>query len=402
MRIAVIGGGASGIMSAVSAAEKGAEVLIIERMDRIGRKILATGNGRCNLTNMNASSENYYGANKEFVQDVLYRFSPNKTIGFFENIGLITKLEDRGKVYPYTDNASSVLDVLRLRLEVLGVKTKCGCEVKSVGKKGGEFEIELYSGEKEYADRVIVSCGGKASPSLGSNGSGYDILKRLGHRVTELYPSLVQAETKTDIVKGLKGLKKNCNVTLINDRKAVGKEFGEVLFTEYGLSGPPIFNLSAKLRSKGETVFRLDVMPEYDEDEIISLLFARRMLLEDYRLEDFAAGFLNKKIMYALFKQSKITPLSRAAETLTEKEIFDLAKNIKAWDFEFIKTRSWNNAQVTKGGVPVDEVDENMQSKKVGGLYITGEILNVDGECGGYNLQWAWSTGYIAGRAAIK
>ena len=399
MKAVIIGGGASGIMAALSAAEEGAEVEILERLGRIGKKILATGNGRCNLTNINTSRGNYSGGNAGFISGVLHRFDAEKTIDFFESIGLMTKIEDSGKVYPYTEEASSVLDVLRLRMEDLKIKVTCNFEAETIRKKNKRFEIISYTGETVSADKVIVACGGRSSPSLGSNGSGYEILKKLGHTVTPLYPSLVQAETT--IEKGLKGIKKDCAVSLIFGGKKTAEEYGEVLFTEYGLSGPPVFNLSSKLHhgKTGEIIFRLDIMNTFSRGEISDMLFMRRAVTGERRLEDFFTGFLNKRIIYAILKECGIAPLSKKGETLSDKQIYNIAEKIKNWDFKFIRTRGWNNSQVTKGGIPTNEVDADMQSKKMPGVYITGELLDADGECGGYNLQWAWSTGYIAGKA---
>ncbi|MCH5186617.1 MAG: aminoacetone oxidase family FAD-binding enzyme, partial [Oscillospiraceae bacterium] len=216
MTAAVMGGGASGIMAAIAAAEEGADVILLERLDRVGKKILATGNGRCNITNMNVSPENYYSIGKstgqtaaarKFAGDVIGRFGAENTLEFFDSIGVMTRAEDKGRVYPYTGQASSVLDALRFRMDVLGVKTICGFEARKIEKaKDGGFEIVSYSGERIRADKAVVACGGRSSPSLGSNGSGYDILKMLGHSVTEVYPSLVQIETDRSVVKGLAGI----------------------------------------------------------------------------------------------------------------------------------------------------------------------------------------------------
>lgn len=404
MRAVIIGGGASGLMAAIAAAEDGADVTVLERLGRVGKKILASGNGRCNITNINASEINYYGRNTKVIRGVFGRFGVRKTIDFFESIGVMTKEEADGKIYPYTDRASSVLDALRLRMDTLGIKVICGFEAERIEKLENCFEITAYSGEKILADKIIAACGGRSSPSLGSNGSGYDILRKLGHSVTPLTPSLVQIETDTDRIKGLKGIKKDCNVKILCGGKVLAEESGEVLFTEYGLSGPPIFNLSAKLPSdrRDDIIFRLDVMEEYLSEDLINILCMRREIIGGYSLEDFFVGFLNKRIIYAILKDAGITPLSRKGSSLSDEEIYAVVGKIKGWDFKFLRTHGWNNSQVTKGGIPVNEVDNDMQSLKTRDIYITGELLDIDGECGGYNLQWAWSTGYIAGKALNK
>ena len=390
--IAIIGGGASGIMAAVAAVKNPSNtVTIYERGERIGRKILATGNGRCNMTNINASISNYHGSDTEFVKSVINKFWVRDTLKMFGDMGILYKVEDGGKVYPYSDQASAVLDVLRYRLQRDGVIIKCGFEAENVKKHGSGFVITSYKGETAYADKVIIAAGGKAAPNLGSNGSGYGILKALGHHVTELTPSLVQIKTALDTAKKLQGIKLNANVTL-------GKfsEYGEVLFTEYGLSGPAIFSLSSRL--SGQKKIFLDIMPEYSEKKLINILFERKNNNPDMMLEMFLVGMLNKRVGQIILKQALNLPLSKPACEMEYSDIENVARLIKKWEFEISGTMSWNNAQVTKGGVYTSEFDsETMESKKIKGIYASGEVLDIDGDCGGYNLQWAWSTGYIAG-----
>lgn len=396
MKTAVIGGGASGLTAAIAAAENGADVTVYESGSRVGRKILSTGNGRCNMTNINASKENYHGANPSFAEKTIAAFWVKETLDFFSRLGILYKVEDGGKVYPYSDQASAVLDVLRMKTEECGVKTVTDFEVCEVKKNQNGFSISAYNGKKAFADRVIIACGGKAAPSTGSNGSGYDILKKLGHGITSVYPSLVQLKTETDVVKKLKGIK-------VNGALSVGKvcEKGEVLFTEYGLSGPAAFSVTSRL--KNEKYAYLDIMPEYSRDAIINMLYERIALNPKRRLEEFFTGMLNKRIGQALLKYLEIVPLSRCAATLSESDTVKIADTIKHWRFCITGTMSWNNAQVTKGGADTAEFDDaTMESKKVSGLYACGEILDIDGDCGGYNLQWAWSSGYIAGISSAK
>ena len=259
MHIAVIGGGASGILAAIAAKNENNRVTVYEKEKRIGRKILATGNGRCNMTNINADINNYHGRDVSFMRGVINRFWVEETLQLFSQMGILWKEEERGKVYPYSDTASSVLDILRHKLEVIGVNCRCEFAVKAINKQRNGFVIMSSSGEKCYADRVIVATGGKAGASLGSDGSGYNLLKGLGHSITDLKPSLVQIKTETDFVKKLKGIKVNASVTLGNKT-----ETGEVLFADYGISGPPVFSLSSYI---GDNKFiYLDIMPEYSLD----------------------------------------------------------------------------------------------------------------------------------------
>lgn len=390
-KIAVIGGGASGLVSAIFAAQNGGDVTIYESGARVGRKILATGNGRCNMTNINADIKNYHGHNPQFILGVKNRFWVDETLEFFRMIGIVMKIEDKGKVYPYCGQASAVLDVLRFKAEKAGVKIVTDFEVKSVTDS---FKLFAYDGRTAEADCVIIATGGRAAPNLGSNGTGYEILKAFGHRITELKPSLVQIKTETEVVRKLKGIKLMADVTL-----GKNTEYGEVLFTEYGLSGPAVFALSSYL--DGDKVIALDIMPEYSRDDIYSMLIERISFNAKLPLENFFVGMINRRIGQALLKQVGAEPLSRYAVTLSEKEINRICNIMKRWEFNITGTMSWNNAQTTRGGAFTDEFDPvTMQSKLKNGLYAAGEVLDIDGDCGGYNLQWAWSSGAVAGMSA--
>lgn len=396
MHIAVIGGGASGILAAIAAKNENNRVTVYEKEKRIGRKILATGNGRCNMTNINADINNYHGRDVSFMRGVINRFWVEETLQLFSQMGILWKEEERGKVYPYSDTASSVLDILRHKLEVIGVNCRCEFAVKAINKQRNGFVIMSSSGEKCYADRVIVATGGKAGASLGSDGSGYNLLKGLGHSITDLKPSLVQIKTETDFVKKLKGIKVNASVTLGNKT-----ETGEVLFADYGISGPPVFSLSSYI---GDNKFiYLDIMPEYSLDEIIAMLKDRCAYLYNTTLEEYFTGMLNKRVGQAVLKYIGIEKLSRKTSSLTDCEIKKISETIKGLKLKITGTASWNNAQVTKGGAVVSEFNPTtMESKSVKGLYACGEVLDIDGDCGGYNLQWAWSSGYIAGVSSLR
>lgn len=393
-KIAIIGGGASGLVAAIFAAkDTDNKVTVYESGERIGRKILATGNGRCNLTNVNADLENYHGKNPKFILGAKNKFWVEQTLGFFDSLGILSKTEEDGKVYPYSDQASAVLDVLRFKIEELGINSVTSFDVKSVSKTKTGFNIISYDGRKESADKVIVATGGKAAPNLGSKGIGYEILRSFGHKITELSPSLVQIKTEVDVVRKLKGIKLDAEVSMGNF-----KEYGEVLFTEYGLSGPAVFSLSSRLF--GQKTISLDILSEYSKEQLSDMINIRIYQNPKITLENFFVGMFNKRVGQALLKFAGIEPLSRYAVTLGEKEIRRLCDVIKKWDFNITGTMSWNNAQVTKGGAVTDEFNPNtMESKLVKGLYATGEVLDIDGDCGGYNLQWAWSSGYLAGVA---
>ncbi len=400
MNVAIIGGGASGLIAAITAARCGAAVTIYERCDRIGRKILSTGNGRCNYTNVNADVLNYHGKNPQFITDAINTFWVGETNAFFEELGMLTKVLENGKAYPYSLQASAVLDVLRYEIEKLRIKIVTEFEVEKINKTDKGFEIKSYDGDCVFSDKVILSTGGKASPALGSNGSGYQLAESFGHRSTKLYPSLVQIKTETNLIKALKGVKLDANVLLETESKKISY-FGEVLFTDYGLSGPAIFNVSRFLAGATEAEVTLDILPEIDESELYKILKSRR---NKYRnLETFFVGMINKKVGMVIMKYANVLPFSRTADTITEPELERLCSAIKNFKLKVRGTMSWNNAQVTAGGILTDDVDsKTMESKLCKGLYLTGELLDIDGDCGGYNLQWAWSSGYIAGISACK
>lgn len=396
MKIGIIGGGASGLFSAISAKRDDNEVVIFEKEKRVGRKILATGNGRCNMTNTGACEDNYHSSDISFIRGAINRFWVEETLALFDEMGVLWKEEEKGKVYPYSDTASSVLDVLRRNCDQRGIRTECEYQVSKVTKTDKGFEICGSNGQKELCDRVIIATGGKAGSSLGSDGSGYVLLKSLGHTVTPLYPSLVQLKTETEFVKKLKGIKVNARVTL-GERT----EEGELLFTDYGLSGPPVFSLSSYLYGNDEIT--IDFMPEYSAEALYGMICSRCGYLYNVCLEDFFVGMLNRRTGQAILKQVGIAPLSRMASSLTDNEIKAIVRGIKSLKLKITGTSSWNNAQVTKGGVSVVEFNSaTMESKLHKGLYACGEVLDVDGDCGGYNLQWAWSSGYLAGLNASK
>ena len=396
MIVAVIGGGASGLIGALTAAQNGASVTIYERCDRVGRKILATGNGRCNMTNINAKTRNYHGEDNSFIEDVKSQFWVSETLAYFEELGLMYKVEEKGRVYPYSDTATSVLDVLRNAINEMGIEIKTDFEVKELKPLKNGYEIVSYTGQRAFCERAIVATGGKASPSLGSNGSGYNIATKLGHGITKLTPSLVQIKTEGDVAKKLKGLKLQCSIT----SKNVTKD-GELLFTEYGLSGVSVFEMSAYINT-GD-IIEIDIFPKHSKNDMLNIIKKRVEALGNTEMENFFVGMLNKRVGQVFLKSIGIEPLSKKVSALTQLEIENIAYSLKRWKFTVSGTMSWNNAQVTRGGIKTNEINSHtLESKKHKGLYFCGEILDIDGDCGGYNLQWAWSSGYVAGRESAR
>lgn len=401
--IAVIGGGASGLMAAVTAKKSGKEVIILERKDRILKKVLITGNGRCNITNVNANISNYFGKNISSVENILNRFTPQDTMDFFNELGIICNEENRGKVYPLSGQASSVVDALRFEAERLGIKIETEFYVRKIEKDGFKFRIYSEDRKKIEAGRVILAAGGQSYPELGSNGSGFELAKELGHSVTRLSPSIVQLKTEKHQVKGLQGIKTDVAVTAYGDNKKICTYNGELLFTDYGISGNVVFNISFVMPLYKNVEFEIDFMEKFDYNELYEILKERKRILSHLTMENYFNGMINKKLGQFLSKVSGIEKLSKPVKDLNDSDIRKLCTVLKKYRVKILETTGFKNAQVTAGGVLLDEVNiETLESKIVKGLYFSGEVLDVYGECGGFNLQWAWASGYIAGENAAK
>ena len=401
--IAVIGGGASGLMAAITAKKSGKEVVILERKDRILKKVLITGNGRCNITNVNANISNYFGKNISSVENILNRFTPQDTMDFFNGLGIVCNEENRGKVYPLSGQASSVVDALRFEAEKLGIKIETEFYVRKIEKDGFKFKIYSEDRKKIEAGRVILAAGGQSYSELGSNGSGFELAKELGHSVTKLSPSIVQLKTEKNQVKGLQGIKTDVAVTAYGDNKKICTYDGELLFTDYGISGNVVFNISFVMPLYKNVEFEIDFMEKFDYNELYEMLKERKKIMSHLTMENYFNGMINKKLGQFLSKVSGIEKLSKPVKDLNDNEIRKLCTSLKKYRINILETTGFKNAQVTAGGVSLDEVNtETLESKIVKGLYFSGEVLDVYGECGGFNLQWAWASGYIAGENAAK
>ena len=401
--IAVIGGGASGMMAAITARKSGKEVVILERKDRILKKVLITGNGRCNMTNMNADISNYFGKNISSVENILNSFNPQDTMDFFNGLGIMCNEENRGKVYPLSGQASSVVDALRFEAERLGVRIETEFYVRKIEKEGFKFKIYSEERKKIEAGRVIIAAGGQSYPELGSNGSGFELAKELGHSVTKLSPSIVQLKTEKHQVKGLQGIKTDVAVTAYGDNKKICAYDGELLFTDYGISGNVVFNISFVMPLYKNVEFEIDFMEKFDYNELYEILKERKKIMSHLTMENYFNGMINKKLGQFLSKVSGIEKLSKPVKDLNDSEIRKLCTVLKKYRVKILDTTGFKNAQITAGGVSLDEVNpETLESKIVKGLYFSGEVLDVYGECGGFNLQWAWASGYIAGKNAAK
>ena len=399
--VAIIGGGAAGFVAAITAAKSGKKVVILERKERVLKKVLVTGNGRCNMTNVKADITHYFGKNIDSIKNILDSFTPKDTMEFFNELGIICNEEERGKVYPLSGQAASIVDALRFEAEKLGIVTETEFYVRKVEKDGFKFKIYSEDKRKIEANRVILATGGQSYPELGSNGSGYEIAKELGHSITKLSPSIVQLKAEKYQVKGLQGIKLDTAVTAYGDNKKICTYNGELLFTDYGISGNVVFNISFVMPLYKNVEFEIDFMKKFDYNELYDILKKRKEILGHLTMEQYFNGMINKKLGQFLAKMSGIEKLSKPINTLSDDEIRNLCNVLKKYRINILETTGFKNAQVTAGGVPLDEINtETLESKKVKGFYFAGEVLDVYGECGGYNLQWAWASGHRAGESA--
>ncbi len=408
IEVLVLGGGASGLMAAVTAAgvlEKSgttARVVIAERSERVGRKLLATGNGRCNLLNRNADAGSYHGSSCGFLQEVIGAYPPGRVLGMFEKMGLLCSEEAEGRMYPACGQASAVLDVLRLRCRGLRVEERCGFEIREIqrGKKG--FTVLAKDGEPLYAKRVIVAMGGKAAPGFGSDGSGFSLLGSLGHRIIEPFPALVPVKSDAAFCRPLKGVRAKAEVRLLRHGKIMGQESGEVQFTDYGLSGIAVMQLSRFAKGGKEKGLELSLDLVGEKARVKDMLMRRRLLNAEEPAGTALTGIVHKKLGQELVRRVTGTPGGRIGE-LSGRQMDEIARLCRDLRFPVTGVTGWQNAQVTAGGADTAQFDpQTMQSRLIPGLYAAGEVLDVDGMCGGYNLQWAWSSGALAGMAAAR
>ena len=400
MKICVIGAGASGLLAAISAKEHGADVFILERNTKIGRKILATGNGRCNFTNVDATHNHYN--HPELTKPIFEQLWPDKTLKFFEKLGIEPKIEDEGKTYPLSEQASSIVDVLAYELDRLSIKIFYESFVESVSYKNKKFYIKT-SDQTFVSDRVIVATGGKALPKSGSDGHGYQIAKDFGHKITSIYPSLVKLKLDSPYLKQMDGVKVKASAELIHKGVSIHYEYGDVLFTKYGISGPTILQISRKanelLYEKEEIYIKVSLINNLEFKDLIE----RFKNLKDKPIEMALIGLIHKKLIHPLLKEAGIHKFHDLVQHIEQKNLMKLIHLLLDWRFLIVGSKDYDDAQVTAGGIDINDVDPmTLESKIQEGLYFTGEVLDIDALCGGYNLQWAWSSGYIAGKYAAN
>ena len=396
--IIIIGGGAAGLLSAVYLKKQNPklQIRVLEALPRVGKKLAVTGNGRCNITNRNININRYHGNNVSFAEYALNKYDINFTSNFFESIG-VPFIYEGDKAFPASLQAGSVVDCLRFAAEENGVIIHTDTKVTNIQILKNQYRV--WADKISFvADTVIVATGlYSGGYKCGSDGSMFELLKKSGFKTVNTTPAIVQIKTENDVAKQLKGIKVDANVTLKSGEKIIREDFGEVLFCDYGLSGPPVMQISREVpRNKNSMTLSLDIMPEISLEALKEQIKKRVENLKSRPLEEFFTGMLHKRVGQVILKQCGLK-LSDKAEVLNDKIIDRVAKMIKSFDFKVLDTTGFVNSQVTAGGISTDEFESTtMMSKKYDRFYAVGEILDIDGDCGGFNLQWAWSSSFCA------
>lgn len=400
--VAVIGGGAAGMMAAITAAREGVKVTILEHKDRIGKKILSTGNGRCNFTNTYQTPACYRSDNRDFAWNIIQKFNVEKTISFFKELGIYPK-DRNGYLYPYSDQAAAILEVLQIEIAKLNICVMTEINVLDIQpvKRG----IRVTTDKKTITvDSVILACGSKAAPVTGSDGSGYQLAKLLGHRIVPVLPALVQLRCAEKFYKSISGVRVQGTVEIYADDISLASDTGEIQLTNYGISGIPVFQVSryvAKaIYQKQSVTAVLNFMPDMNKDEFLSFLQERITLCPHKTLDEFFTGIFPKKLCELWIRLSRLTKEMRVSD-LSGEQLEKLVLLIQHLRTHITETNAFEQAQICCGGVDTTEINpDTLESNYVQGIYFAGELLDVDGICGGYNLQWAWSSGFVAGREA--
>lgn len=376
------------------------QVVLLERQARVGRKLQATGNGRCNLSNRQVGAEHYHGQDASFCVHAISTFDVDATLSWFSRLGLCTITEDCGRIYPYSDQANSVVDVLRLGLERPNISLRLGFEVIKIKNSPQGFAV-CSEEETVLCDKLIVACGGIAGSKLGGTLSGYKLLGKLGHKCTKLRPNLVQLQSNWQGLPSLKGVRANCRVEIRKNGNLHAHSTGELQFTELGLSGPVIYEVSRDACTDSENWEAVvDFLPQWEEAALSQEL--KRRTLGNFSVEDLLTGILHNRLGRVLTRAAGIKG-NLFCKELNNGQLMDVCRCVKAFHIALTQPLGMDSAQVTAGGILTDGFDPTtMESKLVPGLFACGEVLDIDGDCGGYNLQWAWSSGYIAGINAGK
>lgn len=403
----IIGGGASGLTSALIAKDFGIDVAIIEGTDRVGKKILTTGNGRCNISNSHINNDRYHSENPYFAGYTLDSFTIKDTIDFFACLGIPLVTIDGGKMFPMSLQASSVLDILRFAIDEKKIPLYTNTKAKEIIKTKNGFKIHSTDNSTYECEKLIIATGGKSAPKTGSDGSGYSLARQLGHSIISPVPALVQLKLSYNKLKALSGVKFDGFAEIFINDKYVQKEFGEILFTDYGISGPPILQLSRTasygLSKNSKVSLSIDMLPTVGCEDLKEFLNNHWSVFPSRCVHDSFIGIINKKIIPIILKEAKIDDIHKPCCDLALNEKNAIYTLLKQWQFDVSGTNSFANAQITAGGINTKEINpQTLESNITKNLFFAGEILDVDGDCGGFNLQWAWSSGAIAGKNASK
>lgn len=401
MKTIIIGAGASGLISAIYAAKNSSEVIILEKNDTSAKKILITGNGRCNYYNEDQNINHYHSENNELIKDIITKENTDEIMKFFNKIGIVPKIKD-GYYYPYSNQATSIKEALLTETKIKGIKIITGENVTKINKNNNQFVIKTENNTYS-ADKVILATGSKAYPKTGSDGSGYILASSFGHKITNIYPSLSQLKGEESYFKNWSGVRADVKVSLLENNKIIKEEKGEIQLTNNGVSGICVFNLSG-LASKGlmegkKEEIVINFMPWLNSfNEASNYLEERNKKLKNRTIEQFLEGFLNYKLIHVILKLTKINKDDFWNELNIEKKK-KLIQNLISFTLKITKISSFEESQVCKGGVSLEEINvKTMESKLEKDLYVIGELLDVDGDCGGYNLTFAWISGMLAGK----
>ena len=406
LNIVIVGGGASGVATAIFAKRKNPnnEVIILEKNDKICKKVLISGNGRCNLLNKNLDINKYhteyFNNTKEIIENVFKKFDNKKILNFFENLGILFKEEKDGKFYPITDSANSIVNVLLYELEKLNIKVFLNTAVKDIKKDNNIFIIKTNN-DIFSTDKVVISTGGCAYPQIGTTGDGYIFAERFNHKIIKPFPSVVPLIIDCKYLKKISGIKFSGNAKIIFNNQIIKENRGDILFTDYGISGSAIISISRYATEllnkniKNKLFLSIDFLPNLDEEKLQKHIINIKNINKEKDIKFLLLGLINPKLIDYIFLDrvdlnKKLTDLNIGDIKL----IVDVLKNTK---YKIIGSKDFHFAQVTAGGINLKEINNNLESKKVNGLFFTGEVLDVDGDCGGFNLVWAFASGAVVG-----
>ena len=401
-KVIVIGGGASGLVAAIYAAKVGNDVCVLERNSNCGKKLLVTGNGHCNYYNIDQSIEHYHSSSKNDLYKIINEESNIDNLQFFESIGIFPKIKN-GYYYPLSNQSISILNALITEVKLLNVEIKNNILVTDVFKEDNRFQV-ITDYEVYECDKLIVSCGGKAAPKTGSDGFGYSLLEKFGHEIIKPLPALVQLVCEDNITKAWAGIRSDVKLNLFVNGKIEKEETGEIMLTDYGVSGICVFNLSGiaakEIAKNNKVILKINFVPNMELTKESFNEFNKK--IKNRTISQILDGFLNYKLVNALLKKIKINPQAEWDE-LTDLEQKELIKILTKYEIEIKDTKSFDSAQVCSGGLSLEQINlETMESKLVPNMFVTGELLDVDGDCGGYNLNWAWTSGKLAGKGTGK